>query len=199
VTSTTYFLPLEDGRVYFALADVSGKGMNAALLMAKTTSLLRCLAKVAPDVGSLLRRVNDELCETATMGMFVTIVAGYLWPAQGLVELANGGHHPALLLRGDGSFERINAEAPPLGVLADIDFPSRDVTLADGGLYLYTDGISESVTADGEPLDTAGLERMLAAVADIAADARLQALVERWRDAGYQSHDDITLLLVALA
>ena len=79
------FYALPDGRVYFALADVAGKGMNAALLMARTTSLLRCLAKDNADPGQLLARVNDELCETATHGMFVTIVAGFLDPATGRV------------------------------------------------------------------------------------------------------------------
>ena len=190
------FLRLADGRIYFTLADVSGKGMNAALLMAKTTSLLRCLAKTASGAGALLRQVNDELCETATMGMFVTIVAGFLDCDQRRVDLANAGHHPVLLRRRDGGIEEFKASAPPLGVLADIDFPSRDLDLEGGVLYLYTDGMSESIDSNGAELGSAGLLRMIEAQVAVAADVRLSAIVETWRAAGCQSHDDITLMLI---
>lgn len=190
------FLRLADGRIYFSLADVSGKGMNAALLMAKTTSLLRCLAKRASGAGALLRQVNEEICEKASLGMFVTLIAGYLDPVRGRLELANGGHHPALLRRPDGSFVEFAAAAPPLGVLADIDFPAEEVELAGGALYLYTDGISESAVGNGPELGAGGLKDMIAAASAEPADTRLAAIVEAWRKAGYQTHDDITLMLV---
>ncbi len=190
------FAVIDDGRVYFALADVSGKGMNAALLMAKTTSLLRCLAKKAADPGTLLRQVNNEICETSTMGMFVTIVAGYLDPGRGRVELANGGHQAALVRRADGSYEELPAEAPPLGVLPDIDFPVCEIGLAHDAIYLYTDGLSESCAPDGTPLETSGLKQMIESAAPSAAARRLESIVDGWARAGYETHDDITLMLV---
>ena len=193
------FMRLDDGRVYFTLADVSGKGMNAALLMAKTTSLLRCLAKTTPDPGVLLRKVNDEICETASMGMFVTIVAGYLSADGQSVEIANGGHQPALVRRRDGSFEEIAAKAPPLGVLPNVEFPSREVRLGNDSMYLYTDGISESEGPDGTQLDSEGLKLMLESSACTTASERLPAIIEAWRQTGHETHDDITLLLVELA
>ena len=192
------FMTLDDGRIYFALADVSGKGMNAALLMAKTTSLLRCLAKTAVSASALLRQVNNEICERSTLGMFVTLIAGYLDPRSGRLELANGGHHPALLRQADGHFVEYPAGAPPLGVLADIDFPSEQLTLAGGVLYLYTDGISESVSATGVALDAGGLRALLDAQIAVPAALRLDAVVSAWRAAGFRSHDDITLMLIAL-
>ncbi len=190
------FLQLPDGRIYFALADVSGKGMNAALLMAKTTSVLRCLAKTEKDAGTLLTRVNEEVCETATMGMFVTIVAGYLSADRREVELANGGHHPPLLHCGPGIFETFAAEEPPIGILPGIDYPCRRIALNGGALYLYTDGLSESTRPDGSELDDAGLRQMLEASANVAGSERLPAIVDAWRLAGLKSHDDITLVLV---
>ena len=192
------FMALADGRIYFALADVSGKGMNAALLMAKTTSLLRCLAKSAGGVSALLRQVNEEICERGTLGMFVTLIAGYLDPRSGRLELANGGHHPALLRRPDGSFTEFAAAAPPLGVLADIDFPAEEIALDGGALYLYTDGISESVSLLGAELGAAGLHGMFAAASAVPAATRLDAVVGAWRAAGYRSHDDITLMLIEM-
>ena len=88
------FFPSGDGRICFNLGDVSGKGMNAALLMAKTASLYRCLGKSEHSPGRLLGRLNEEICETATRGMFVTMVGGIYDPATGLVRLANAGHEP---------------------------------------------------------------------------------------------------------
>ena len=193
------FMAMNDGRIYFSLADVSGKGMNAALLMAKTTSLLRCLAKSAPDAGALLRQVNNEICETSTMGMFVTIIAGYLDPQRREVEIANGGHQPALVRRSAGVYDEIGAQAPPLGVLADIDFPMRNLSLDGDALYLYTDGLSESIGPDGEQLDTEGLKQMIEFSSSTAAAERLAKIVEVWRSAKHQSNDDITLMLVELA
>ena len=79
------FFELADGTIYFNVADVSGKGMNAAMLMAKTSSLLHCLAKSHSDPGLLLSQVNNEVCETATRGMFVTIVSGFIDLKAGLL------------------------------------------------------------------------------------------------------------------
>lgn len=190
------FLHLPDGRIYFALADVSGKGMNAALLMAKTTSLLRCLAKQAGDPGELLRQVNREVCDTATMGMFVTIIAGYLDPLSGRAEIANGGHQPALLRKPDGSYREIEAGAPPLGVLSDIEFPITELRLDGHSLLLYTDGLSESTDADGRELEVAGMQAMIESAASVSREQRLEQLIEHWQTAGYQTHDDITLMLI---
>lgn len=190
------FLRLSDGRVYFALGDVSGKGMNAALLMARAISLLRCLAKTAGDPGTLLGRVNRELCDTSVMGMFVTIIAGYLSSDGDMVEIANGGHPPALLRRGDGSFHEFPAEAPPLGVLPGVEFPSSTFKLGSDTMYLYTDGISESESSDGSQLQSSGLKEVLESVANWKASERLSSVMEKWEALGYKAHDDITLLLV---
>jgi sigma-B regulation protein RsbU (phosphoserine phosphatase) len=192
------FFRLPDGRIYFCLADVSGKGMNAALLMAKATSLLRCLAKSTPDPGQLLARVNDELCETSSMGMFVTIVAGFVDPDTGRCALANGGHQPPLLRRGPDDYRELPAEAPPLGVLQGLDYPVSEFLLGADAMYLYTDGMSESVDANGRELETAGLKQMLESATPVSTGQRLPAIVDAWRDAGYTTHDDITLMLVDL-
>ena len=190
------FMPLQDGRIYFSLADVSGKGMNAALLMAKTTSLLRCLAKSAANAGELLRQVNEELCETASMGMFVTIVAGYLLPNSRELELANGGHQSALLIDREGGYQEIPAGAPPLGVLDEIEFPYEQVALGSGALYLYTDGFSESLGPDQLQLEEDGVRRMLESASTEQASVRLERVVEQWRLQGYTSHDDLTMMVI---
>ncbi len=189
------FLELEDGRIYFSLADVSGKGMNAALLMAKTTSVLRCLAKTTADSGSLLAAANREICETASMGMFVTIVAGYIDRDRKQVDLSNGGHQPPIVRRQNGRYEEIAAESPPLGVLPGVEYPSVEFVL-DGAMYLYTDGLSESVNSAGTELGARGLQQMIESSVRLEPNDRLASIVDTWREAGYKTHDDITFMLV---
>lgn len=189
------FLDLRDGRVYFNLADVSGKGMNAALFMAKTSSLLRCLAKTCSDPGELLARVNEELCETSSHGMFVTIVNGYIDADSRQVVLANAGHQPPLLRRARGRYEEYPAGAPPLGVQAGIEFPVTRLDLAAGALYLYTDGVTES-SLTGRHLGVAGLQALIDAYADLPRDERLEHIADAIQRPGLERHDDITLMVI---
>ena len=98
------FFPLADGRICFALGDVSGKGMNAALLMAKAASLFRCLGKTIHQPGRLLAQINAEIAETATLGMFITMVVGIYDPRTGIARFSNAGHEPLQLYAPDGSF-----------------------------------------------------------------------------------------------
>jgi sigma-B regulation protein RsbU (phosphoserine phosphatase) len=190
-------MPLVDGRIAFAIADVSGKGMNASLLMAKTASLFRCLAKRIEGPGPLLAAIDAELLETGHAGMFVTMVAGVLDPAGGRVVLANAGHEPPLLAR-DGRFEAILGTMPPLGVLPGLfadGCPENTIDLAGGTLYLFTDGLTEARTCDGAMLGGAGVEHLLTANAHRPAAERLTALVTAV-DQGGGLRDDVTILLV---
>jgi sigma-B regulation protein RsbU (phosphoserine phosphatase) len=191
------WLELGDGRVGFAIGDVSGKGMNAALLMAQTASAYRCLAKTGCAPGELLARINEEVCETATRGMFVTLVVGE-WDARTRsVRLANAGHEPPLLRRADGGFEDFPAEAPPVGIASDIvggaAFPEHAVAVGDGSLYLYTDGLTEG-RLDGRPLGAEGVRALIAKLETLAPGERVDAIAAQVADQA--ERDDITLVVV---
>nr|MCH9673589.1 SpoIIE family protein phosphatase [Gammaproteobacteria bacterium] len=190
------YMPLPDGRIYFNLADVSGKGMNAALLMAKTSSLLRCLAKSADDAGDLLTRVNEELCETASHGMFVTIISGYFNVETKEISVSNAGHPPALFFAADGTVTEIAAGAPPLGIASGVIFPTRRFSLNEGHLCLFTDGVSESMTPSGRQLEIEGLANLLREVAHLPVREQLDAIVEQVVCDSAKQHDDVTLMIV---
>ncbi len=190
------FFPLDNGRIYFNLADVSGKGINSALLMAQTSSLLRCLARDFSDPGELLTRVNRELCETASHGMFVTIVSGFIEPESGRVCFSNAGHQPPLQRGVDGSFSEIPAGAPPLGVVPETVFPVSEISLAGGSLYLFTDGVTESLTAEHLPLDVSGLITLIERMSELESCERLQNIVAEIRRPGARQRDDITMMLI---
>lgn len=190
------FLTREDGLIYFSLADVSGKGMNAALLMAKVSSLLHHLARAVDDPGELLARVNREVCESVSRGMFITIVAGFLDPRTGRVRLANAGHQPPLLHHHDGRFEEIAATAPPLGVVPGCEFPVTTLLLRGASLYLFTDGVTESRGGDGAPLAVDGFMDLVRDARPGPAARRLDAIVSGLCGPGVERHDDVTLMLV---
>jgi sigma-B regulation protein RsbU (phosphoserine phosphatase) len=174
---------------------VSGKGINAALLMAKTSSLFRCLGKQVHDPGQLLAQINDEIYDTSTRGMFVTMIAGLYDPAHGHLQLVNAGHPPGLLLSRDGSLSAIEAQAPPLGVVSDSTFPEAELTLNGGTLYLFSDGVTEGCTADGLVLGLQGLLEIIAELGSTQPHERLETIVARFRDAS-RLRDDITVLLL---
>lgn len=192
------YYPLDDGRIAFTLGDVSGKGMNAALLMAKTASLLRCLGKSIKEPGRLLTIVNDEICETATRGMFVTLVHGIYDPACGYVRLANAGHEPPLILSREGEFSSIQAEAPPLGIapsLIDEDgFPETEFNLDGGKLFVFTDGITEGYIAEGEELGIEGLKDILAAPDAPALFEMLSSIADKIGSVEGALRDDVTII-----
>ncbi len=190
------FMRLPDGRLYFCIADVAGKGMNAALSMAKTTSLLRCLARTIADPGELLAMVNDELCDTSSHGVFVTIVAGFVEPDRRRLTFANGGHLPPLLRSQDGRYAEIAARAPPLGIEPGLRFPVDTLVLDRDSVYLFTDGLTESRDAAGRQLGMDGLRRLLDGVAALPPDARLPAIVATLGAQGRRCDDDITMLLI---
>ncbi len=192
------YFELEDGRIVFNLGDVSGKGMNAALLMAKTASLFRCLSKSIEHPGRLLGRINTELCETSTRGMFVTMVAGIFDPKTGRLRISNAGHEPPLVRDAQGNYRSIPAEAPPLGIdsslARDNGFPVANIDLNGGTFYLFTDGVTEGYIAEGQALGSDGVESIIDDAAGLSVRVPLQKIIDLIGKSGVPLHDDLTVL-----
>lgn len=192
-------LPLGGGRVAFALADVSGKGMNAALIMVKAATLFRSLGRTVHEPGLLLARIQAELCETMTLGMFVTMVVGVYDSERRAVTFSNAGHEPPLLRRRDGRYTAFAAEDPPLGVIGRLEdgrYRETRLALNGGSLYFYTDGCTEGRLLDGTALGHEGLRRLISRHAGDPAAARLAAVAQALTQAGDELRDDVTLLVV---
>ncbi|TDI45362.1 MAG: HAMP domain-containing protein [Acidobacteria bacterium] len=148
-----YHFMMKDGRVAFLVGDVSGKGVPAALFMARTQTLFETIARSADSVGEALGRVNQSLQAENDAGMFVTVFAGVLDPKTGKLLCAAGGHDPPALIPGDGSKPRfLEIEGGPLvGLLDGAVCPNNKLTLLPGdAIVISTDGVSEARNIDGE-------------------------------------------------
>ena len=190
------YFTLPDGRIYFNLGDVSGKGAHAALLMAKTTSLFRCLGKRVHEPGKLLTYVNEEIHETSTRGMFVTMVAGIYDPKSDTISLANAGHMPAIMIDRNNQFSKIDAQGPPLGIVSNSIFPETQFKLNGGSLYLFSDGVTEGRLENGEELGMKGLLELFRSLAEEPPNVRIEDITRRLTAHANVLRDDITLVLV---
>ncbi|HED16698.1 MAG TPA: HDOD domain-containing protein [Gammaproteobacteria bacterium] len=190
------FFELPDGRIYFNLGDVSGKGVTAALLMAKTCSLFRCLGKREHDPARLLSTVNDELAETMIRGMFVTLTCGLYDPATDQVQLVNAGHPPALLISKEGEITELSASGPPLGIMAGSQYTIEKTSLSGGCLYLFSDGLIECEYAPDRVLGVSGLAKLLHKLHDREPDELIKLLFSQFIAQAETLKDDITLVMV---
>ena len=196
------FFTLYDGRIAFTLADVSGKGMNAALLMAKAASLFRCLGKEDLRPGRLLQRINAEVCETSLRGMFVTMVAGTYDPATGRVVLSNAGHEPPLIHGPDGNFSALSAGAPPVGIPPELTgggpVPEEVLHLDGGALYIFTDGVTEGYVSAGQELGDQGFKDLIVQSLERGehGPARINRVAALLTGSGQPLRDDVTIMVI---
>ena len=187
------FMPLDGGRWGLVLADVSGKGTAAALLMSATRGMLRSLAEAVCTPGEVLTKLNHLLAEDFPAGRFVTMVYAVLDPAKRSVTFANAGH-PAPLLIADGGARFLDTErGMPLGIGAG-DFSEVEVLLPEGSrLLFYSDGISEASNAQQEEYGPSRLQNRLS-LPEASAGSILQDVRSFTKDAGLS--DDATIILV---
>jgi serine phosphatase RsbU (regulator of sigma subunit) len=156
------FVELPDGKVGLFIADVADKGMPAALFMALTRTLFRAAVAETTSPAAVLKRVNDLLVPDTSQGMFVTAVYAVLDPKTGELTYANAGHNPPLLIRPQGTVEKLSRTAMALGVADSQTAAERTVKLDHGeSLLMHTDGVTEGFSPEGEPF---GDERLLEAV-----------------------------------
>jgi serine phosphatase RsbU (regulator of sigma subunit)/pSer/pThr/pTyr-binding forkhead associated (FHA) protein len=196
------FVPLSQGRLAVTVGDVAGKGVSAALLMAKLSSDARFSLLTEPDLGRATARLNDLLYEfTSPMDRFVTLAAAVLDPERHTVTLVNAGHlSPLIYRRGSGTLVEALAKdiaGVPLGIMGGVAFDTAQVLLQPGdSLVLYTDGVHDALDVREQQFTPKGVQR---AVQDAGA-ATPRALGERivkavqQHAAGRPPYDDVTLV-----
>ncbi len=152
------FIEFDDGRLGIVIADVAGKGMPAALLMADARSAWRAEARNKHSPAEVLRRVNRTLCHDVSLGGFVTLLYAVLDPTTRQLCLASAAH-PLPLLHNDSGVQEIEVYGLPLGIQPDVVYDEVAVTLLPGDtLFLYTDGVVEALNRSRELF---GFDRMM--------------------------------------
>jgi len=184
---------LADGRVGFVVGDISGKGLDAALLMVRAASLLRWAGKDGIAPAAWLARANDELCETTQDGRFVCALVGYCDRAATHVQFAGAGFPPVIVQQG-GAFADYPSGGPPLGILPGVAFEEHRVELAGGTLYAFSDGATDVRDDAGRPIGNAGVRALIARHAQDSLEVRLRGLLADLKR--LRLVDDTTLLLV---
>ena len=191
--------PLSRGRLGFLVADVSGKGVPAALLVSTVHAAVHLQIDDAKTVVELVTRIDRHLRRYAATRKFLTLFFGLFEPDTGLLTYVSAGHNPALLQRRHGPMARLNSTGVPVGMFPDASWKQETVTLAPGDLLcLYTDGLTEAVNVQEEEF---GMERLSALVAG-GRDMPLKPLCDRVLSevadfaADMPQYDDQTLLLL---
>ena len=193
------FYKLSDTTVAFLAADVSGKGIPAAMFMMTSKTIIKDLAESGMAVNDIFTKANEKLCENNESGMFVTAWMGILDLTTGQVKFANAGHNPPLLKRADGSFEYLKTRAGfVLAGMEGVRYRMGEITLYPGDrLFLYTDGVPEATNTENKLY---GEERLLdfmnrnAAMEATALLPALKANIDEFVGEAPQ-FDDITMLM----
>lgn len=185
-----------DGQLFFALGDVSGKGVAASMLMTQLHALFRSLTGMALPLGQIVTQANRVFCESALAGQYATLVCGQA-KATGEVEIHNAGHWPAIVA-GRGGVLRVESTGLPLGMFHTAEFSATRLQVEPGdSLFLYTDGLSEASNEDAEY----GVDRVTRLVRQHAANPPAELIAACLDDlrafsGASRRTDDLTLLAI---
>ena len=192
------FFFLNDNEFMFLVADVSGKGVPAALFMMNVKTLINNISQNGYSPKQLIEKVNKEICDTNQQGFFVTMLACIVDVNSGKMSVINCGHNPPLLKRQNENYEFMKLSSNyPLGVFEDAEFELYETTISPGDIiYTYTDGVTEAINIHDEEFGEEKLYECLNNIEETESNAVVQKVKEsirQYTDSAPQS-DDITML-----
>ena len=192
------FFFVDDDHLCFAVGDVSGKGVPAALFMAVSKTLVKMEASKGLPAAEVLSRVNRQLAQDNPSLMFVTLFLGILNVRTGEVEYSSGGHDPPYVLSASGEIQPLElTDGVMLGVTEDLNYQSKKNLLQKGEtIFLYTDGVTEAKNPDDQLFSDARLQQMLTRLQKKGTTDIIQSIrseIEIFSE-GTPQYDDITML-----
>ena len=193
------YFPIGEQRLGLTIADVSGKGVAAALLMSNVEATLRAFCTGDRPIPEAIRSVNQRMSLASSGGKFITLFYAEIDLASHTMRYTNAGHNYPLLRRADGRIERLEAGGLILGLFADAEYTQGEATFGpDDSVLLYSDGISEAMDSRGQEFGEDRLEELWKSLGPMPAEgamAHLFSEVERFRGSAAQS-DDMTAVMV---
>jgi sigma-B regulation protein RsbU (phosphoserine phosphatase) len=192
------YFTVDDTHVLFAIADVSDKGIPAALFMARLAGLLGVVATSGKSPDRILHEINARLVEDNDACMFITIGCGLLDIRNGHIRYASAGHDAPLLRTAEGSVASLAVEnGAAIGIDSSAEYTAMEIVLAPGDtLVLFTDGVTEAWMADGAQFGTERLVTVLSEAKDGSSDALLRHVVDTVASSA-RAADDLTVLALS--
>ena len=202
ISGDFYDFYLHNDQVYFTLSDVSGKGVNAGMVMAKAITLFKIFAKQKYKPNEILLEMNNDLNETNPPGTFITSIVGSYNLNTDIVEIANAGHQPALLLNGD-EFVEYPSSSTPLAVVKQKNesvYKLNDFKLGKGRIYCFTDGFSECLDENKKEIGIEGVKELILKHKDpslkkelenATEEIRIKSLKKDYKEKGVKENNDI--------
>jgi serine phosphatase RsbU (regulator of sigma subunit) len=196
------YYPLARERLAVAIADVSGKGVPAALLMSGVQASLRAFCDGHWAIPDAMRHLNQSVVRSAQPGKFITLFYAEVEPQSNRLRYSNAGHNYPLLRRADGTIEPLKTGGLPLGLFEDTAFAEGETGFAPGdSLLLFSDGVSEALDVDRREFGDERLERIWREIGHLPPTDvldRLLAELAGYRGSAEQS-DDVTMVVVGAA
>ena len=193
-------IKLDDDRILYAIADVTGKGVPASLLMSNLQAALRVLIPLDVSLEEGTAHMNRVITENTGYDKFITYFHGIYDRRDRSFNYVNAGHNPATIVRADGTLELLEKGGLLLGVMAGMPYESGTVTLAPGDvLSMFTDGVTEAMSPDGEEWGEERLEPLLVELRDKSAQEILDGVreaVEVFTDHAPVLSDDLTMIVI---
>ena len=202
ISGDFYDFFLHDDQVYFTLSDVSGKGVNAGMVMAKAITLFKIFAKQKFKPNEILLEMNNDLKETNPPGTFITSIVGSYNLKTDIVEISNAGHQPAILSKGD-NFTEFPSSSTPLAVIKqkNSDAYKLETFKLDGGrVYCFTDGFSECLDDNKKEIGIEGVKKLIknhknsslkTELQNATEEIRQKSLKKDYKEKGIKENSDI--------
>jgi phosphoserine phosphatase RsbU/P len=193
------FIPIVDHQLGVTIADVSGKGLPASLIMASYRASLIAEIRNNYAIRTIMRKVNNLICESVEKGNFVTAVYGVLDTRNRIFTFSNAGHNPPFILRKTGEVETLSDGGLILGIVPERQYLERPVQIGPGDIMvMYTDGITDTENEQGDQFDVERLVELVRANRRLSARelrTRIILEIDRFR-ADDSQRDDLTLVII---
>jgi len=193
-------IQLDDDRILYAIADVTGKGVPASLLMSNLQACLRVLVPLDISLEESTSHMNRVITENTGYDKFITYFHGIYDRRDGSFKYVNAGHNPPTLVRADGSFELLEKGGLLLGVIAGMPYECGTVTLNVGDvLSIFTDGVTEAMSPEGEEWGEERLEPLLVEIRNHSATEIMDGVHQAIKDFTHNApvlSDDLTMIVI---